>query len=203
MNRYEHALTRSHLPEQDLNRAADRAARLHARYGGSVDAKRGRQLPLAEPEPIAQLSNVDRIVHDPDLVRFAPLHVKRETHRSGVQSAPMADETSPTARGERLRQARLAAGFATYPEVKERFGWSTETTRQHENGTRSFHLSVAKYAAAYKVSVTWLLYAVGPGPGDLKGLEAEKLAEIFRGLESDEDRATLMAVANSMKRNSS
>lgn len=197
------ALTRSHLSEQNLNWAANRPTRLHPRDGRSIDPKLVRQLPLAEPKALAQLLDVDRIAHESDLVRFAPVKVKRETHRAGVQSAPMSDETSPTARGDRLRQARLAAGFETYPQVKERFGWSTETTRQHENGTRGIERSVAKYAAAYRVSVTWLLYATGPGPGDLKGLEAEKLAGIYRELESDEDRATLMAVAQSMKRNSS
>jgi hypothetical protein len=58
----------------------------------------------------------------------------------------------------RLRRARLLAGFATAKAAIARFGWKASTYRAHENGQNSFRPAEAFiYARAFKVSPTWLL----------------------------------------------
>jgi hypothetical protein len=72
------------------------------------------------------------------------------------------------ARAARLREARIAAGFADATKAAERFGWHVVTYRSHENAIRGLKSSiVARYAKAYKVSFTWLATGEGPmrGPG--------------------------------------
>lgn len=61
-------------------------------------------------------------------------------------------------RSERLRQARLNAGFASAAEAAQRFGWQEAGYRHHENGTRNFGPDAAKrYGRAFKVKPGWLL----------------------------------------------
>ncbi len=80
---------------------------------------------------------------------------------------------------ERLREARQAAGFATAGEAAERFRWTTQTYRAHENGSRGFRPTAAKiYARAFKVSPQWLLY----GTGD-RTLQVPLVAEVGAGAE--------------------
>lgn len=70
---------------------------------------------------------------------------------------------------ERLRDARLAAGFASAAEACRRFGWSEGTYRHHENGTRGVPAKrAAEYGRAYRVSPEWLLY--GRGGPEKKGV---------------------------------
>lgn len=70
---------------------------------------------------------------------------------------------SPTA--ERLRQARIAAGFDTARAAARRHGWSVDTYGSHENGTRGLRNAAAlRYARAFKVSAGWLLTGEGAGP---------------------------------------
>lgn len=60
---------------------------------------------------------------------------------------------------DRLRRARLLAGFDTARAAIERFGWKASTYRAHENGQNKFRASEARsYARAYKVSSAWLLF---------------------------------------------
>lgn len=67
---------------------------------------------------------------------------------------------------DRLRRARLLAGFDTARAAIERFGWKASTYRAHENGQNKFRASDAgAYARAYKVSSSWLLFGErGPHP---------------------------------------
>lgn len=70
---------------------------------------------------------------------------------------------------ERLRQARLNAGFKDSTEAARRFGWTESTYRHHENGTRNFMRPRAQeYARAFRVPVEWLLF--GKGHPDKKGV---------------------------------
>lgn len=65
---------------------------------------------------------------------------------------------------ERLRKARIDAGYATAKDAVDAFGFKEAAYRHHENGTRAFPLAAAvRYARAYKVT-----------PGYLLRLEAEK-----------------------------
>jgi len=41
--------------------------------------------------------------------------------------------------GERLKQARVEAGFETAQAAADAFGWNAGAYRHHENGTRGFN----------------------------------------------------------------
>lgn len=72
-------------------------------------------------------------------------------------------------RHERLRQARENAGFPHASDAAKRFGWAAPTYSSHENGHRGMTTdAVAKYAAAFRVPVEWLLN--GQGEPDAKGM---------------------------------
>src|SRR5262249_48045968 len=63
---------------------------------------------------------------------------------------------------ERLRQARQMAGFDTAAKAARHFGWGQSSYMGHENGTRGIRPRVAnKYAAAFGVSLGWLLTGEG------------------------------------------
>lgn len=59
---------------------------------------------------------------------------------------------------ERLRQARVAAGFKSASAAAREFKWGEAAYRHHENGTRGYGVEQAvQYGEAFKVSPTWLL----------------------------------------------
>lgn len=59
---------------------------------------------------------------------------------------------------DRLKQARIKAGYKTAAAAAAAFGWTESAYRHHENGTRGFGVEQAqRYAKAFKVSPGWLL----------------------------------------------
>jgi hypothetical protein len=67
---------------------------------------------------------------------------------------------------ERLRIARLRAGFETGKDAALAMGFPVSTYLAHENGSRGYPASkAATYARKFKVPEVWLLYGTGPGPG--------------------------------------
>lgn len=59
---------------------------------------------------------------------------------------------------ERLRQARLDAGYSSAADAARTFGWEIPSYRSHENGTRAFDIEAAKrYGRAFRVNPGWLL----------------------------------------------
>lgn len=59
---------------------------------------------------------------------------------------------------DRLRQARINAGYESATAAARAFGWEPAAYRHHENGTRAFDVDTAKrYAKAFKVKPGWLL----------------------------------------------
>ncbi len=59
---------------------------------------------------------------------------------------------------ERLRQARIDAGFESAQEAVDAFNWNAPAYRHHENGTRGFGADAAKkYGRAFRVRPGWLL----------------------------------------------
>ena len=59
---------------------------------------------------------------------------------------------------ERLRNARIAAGFASATDAITYCQWRGSTYRAHENGQNNFDVrTAAEYAKAYGVSAAWLL----------------------------------------------
>lgn len=60
-------------------------------------------------------------------------------------------------RHDRLRQARISAGFRTQAEAVRRYGWNANTYKSNENGNAPFGYEQAKsYAKAYRVKPAWL-----------------------------------------------
>jgi hypothetical protein len=75
---------------------------------------------------------------------------------------------------ERLRIARLRAGFETGKEAAEAMGFPVSTYLAHENGSRGYPAKKAEiYARRFKVREQWLLYGVGEGPGETGNHTAE------------------------------
>lgn len=70
-------------------------------------------------------------------------------------------------RHDRLRQARIDAGYTTQAEAVRRFGWNPNTYKSNENGNAPFSFDQARaYAKAYKVRPEWLYSGAGPMRGD-------------------------------------
>ncbi len=64
--------------------------------------------------------------------------------------------------GERLKEARIKAGFGTVAEAAKALGVNPNTYVQHENGIRGVPKTKAPlYARRFKVAVDWLLYGSG------------------------------------------
>jgi hypothetical protein len=84
---------------------------------------------------------------------------------------------------ERLRIARLRAGFETGNAAAEALGIPVSTYLGHENGSRGITVKQAEvYARKYKVREQWLLYGVGAGPGTEQGGETAEIVDIIERL---------------------
>ena len=58
---------------------------------------------------------------------------------------------------DRLRQARIAAGYRFATRAAEAFGWNVNSYKSNENGNAPFSYDQGKvYARAFKVSPVWL-----------------------------------------------
>jgi hypothetical protein len=63
---------------------------------------------------------------------------------------------------DRLRNARMAAGFASATDAIEYCKWKGSTYRAHENGQNNYNAEYAtRYGKAYGVSASWLLLGEG------------------------------------------
>lgn len=93
--------------------------------------------------------------------------------------------------GQRLRRARLNAGFASAAEAARRHGWNDVTYTSHENGTRGIGLAAAKkYAKAYRIDASEILgLAMGSGtPARLIQIVGDAAVGVWR----DANLTTLM-----------
>ncbi|UXN74478.1 hypothetical protein N8D56_04875 [Devosia sp. A8/3-2] len=81
---------------------------------------------------------------------------------------------------ERLKQARVAAGYATASDAAEAMGLSRGTYIGHENGSRAFRIDAAeKYARWFRVRSAWLLTGEKPmQAGGLPEYERVPLSEV-------------------------
>lgn len=79
---------------------------------------------------------------------------------------------------DRLIEAREAAGYKTAKDATEAFGFNYPTYAGHENGSRGIGRSAARYAAAYKVSLEWLL----TGRGAMKRKDSHPVLDLFQSL---------------------
>lgn len=63
---------------------------------------------------------------------------------------------------ERLKSARIAAGYETAKAATERFGWTFTTYAGHENGSRGIKQeTILEYARAFRVTPEWLMFGRG------------------------------------------
>ena len=114
---------------------------------------------------IAQNVSVGSHAH---VMHFASQKRKRLLHNGRRYSVHMTDAA------ERLRIARLRAGFETAKEAAEALGLPVSTYLSHENGSRGYPAKKAEiYARKFKVREQWLLYGVGEGPGETGDQKAE------------------------------
>ena len=64
---------------------------------------------------------------------------------------------------DRLRAARVHAGYPSAAAAARAFGWGGETYKSHEAGTRGIKVDVAAtYARALRVDPEWILYGRNP-----------------------------------------
>lgn len=83
-----------------------------------------------------------------------------------------------TTSNDRLKKARIAAGFETAKSAADRFGWKIEAYRHHENGTGGREVPkrpALDYAKKFKVRVDWLLY----GQGEMKDAAKQEDIPIY------------------------
>lgn len=81
-----------------------------------------------------------------------------------------------TTRGQRLRSARVAAGFKSAAKAAEALGIRKSTYNAHERaedpGGRDYGPDdAARYARKFRVDDTWLLTAKGRGPADVGAID--------------------------------
>ena len=78
---------------------------------------------------------------------------------------------------DRLKQARLAAGFSSAQAASRGMGLTAATYAHHENGTRGLRAEVARrYAAFFRVSLDWLL----TGRGQMRPPRQTQVANVVR-----------------------
>lgn len=89
---------------------------------------------------------------------------------------------------DRLKEARIDAGYASAAKAAEAMGVRPSTYQAHENGSRGFKReSVIRYARFFKVSLPWLEH--NQGPKEARGKKSAEHPEIGRVSVQGEVRA--------------
>ena len=109
------------------------------------------------------------------VMHYALRQGKRLLHNERNYAGCMTDPA------ERLRIARLRAGYETAKDAAEAMGIAVSTYLGHENGSRGYPAKKAEvYARKFKVREAWLLYGTGEGPGQNGDQKAEIISIIDR-----------------------
>jgi len=78
--------------------------------------------------------------------------------------------------GDRLRSARIKAGFKSARAAALKHGWTPSTYAAHENGQNEFDpATAAKYGKAFKVSAGWLMTGGDSGAPPMGTISGAKL----------------------------
>ena len=81
--------------------------------------------------------------------------------------------------GERLRQARIAAGFSTIRAAAERHGFHRQNLADHEADRRGISVdNAAAYGKAFRVKPSWLLLGEGESPSSATIHTSEPLRDV-------------------------
>lgn len=92
-----------------------------------------------------------------------------------IVTTPVATLYGMSERAERLKQARMNAGFDRPADAAARFGWNVNTYKSNENGNATFSFAKAKdYAKAFGVRAEWLYDASGPSGAERPGAALEQ-----------------------------
>lgn len=104
------------------------------------------------------------------------LYTKRVQFVNMIRVCAFSDSASMKTMGDRLKDARCAAGFSSARKAAERHGWKISTYSAHENGQNQYGEGEAKtYSRAFKVNSGWLL--TGEGERDRKGVSRVRIAK--------------------------
>lgn len=80
---------------------------------------------------------------------------------------------------DRLRDARLAAGFKSMSAAASALGVTSSTYRAHENGQNDFDTEQAEnYARKFRVSASYLLLGIDKDNRELQRISEEELGEV-------------------------
>jgi DNA-binding XRE family transcriptional regulator len=83
---------------------------------------------------------------------------------------------------ERLKAARIKAGFGSATEAADAFRWKKSTYMGHENGDRSPRRTTAeRYATAFRTTPGYLLFGTKPGATP-HGLDPDRTAQVISAL---------------------
>jgi SOS-response transcriptional repressor LexA len=81
-----------------------------------------------------------------------------EVNTPRIEALAKARRMKNEMKADRLRQARIKAGYESAVDAADAFGWGVAGYRHHENGTRGYGPDAAKkYARAFRVKAGWLL----------------------------------------------
>ena len=100
-------------------------------------------------------------------------------------------------KADRLQIARETAGHTSARQAALSLNWSYTTYAGHENGSRGFDREAQRYAAAFGVSLEWLLTGRGPMK---KGQKTAEIIDIWDRIpEAQRPTAKLMLEALTKK----
>lgn len=99
---------------------------------------------------------------------------------------------------DRLKQARIDAGYETAQDAADAYGWNAVTYRAHEAGDRGIKKSVAeRYAKAFRVPFEWLFLGRGT-----RNAESAEIIDIWDRI-PDRERAAARLMLESLARRKS
>lgn len=91
--------------------------------------------------------------------------------------------------GERIREARKAAGYETAADAARAFGWHPQNVRDQEADRRGVSPDQAKsYARAYRVDPTWILFG-----GPTKRPKAQGMVPVIGRVGADPEGRVLLS----------
>lgn len=80
---------------------------------------------------------------------------------------------------ERLKEARLSAGFRSATEAANEHNWTASTYAAHENGTRGVKpQEIQKYASAFRADPCTIAFGVKRDMGKIAGVHDDVLREV-------------------------
>ena len=83
--------------------------------------------------------------------------------------------------GDRLKKARIAAGYLDASQAARSMRVPVPTYLSHENGSRGLGRALARYSAFYRVSFEW----PANGRGHMKPGHKPPVLELFEQLDAD------------------